>query len=394
MGVTPDSIVELWVRTLVKHGIGSMWVFDCLHNVEKQLEVCRIARDAGATAHPQLNFSESPVHTDEHYAGLIGRMARADACDTIILGDEAGVLHPERARRWIRLMRDNAAGIPLELHFHDRTAMGALNHAIGVEEGCHILHTACRSLANGHSLPSVEVSTDNMRRLGHDVTLDTTYLEEISQHFAACTVQEGFTIGAPVEYSVAAIQQQFPGGMMGTLGNQLAQYGMADRLPEVLEEAVQVRAEMGWPLMATPFSQLVGIQALLNVVQGERYATIPDENLMYIAGWYGDPPGTVDEELKDRALAMQRGREIMDSEPAQPSLKEIRAAYGERLSDEELILRYLMPDTDVDAMQQAQTPIEPVHPIGDLGWISDVIKTGAGRTVKATRGGVSVQLRR
>jgi oxaloacetate decarboxylase alpha subunit len=193
---------------------------------------------------------------------------------------------------------------------------------------------------------------------------------------------------------VAAIQQQFPGGMMGTLGNQLAQYGMADRLPEVLEEAVQVRAEMGWPLMATPFSQLVGIQALLNVVQGERYATIPDENLMYIAGWYGDPPGTVDEELKDRALAMQRGREIMDSEPAQPSLKEIRAAYGERLSDEELILRYLMPDTDVDAMQQAQTPIEPVHPIGDLGWISHMIKTGAGRTVKATRGGVSVQLRR
>jgi oxaloacetate decarboxylase alpha subunit len=169
---------------------------------------------------------------------------------------------------------------------------------------------------------------------------------------------------------------------------------MADRLAEVLEEAVQVRAEMGWPLMATPFSQLVGIQALLNVVQGERYATIPDENLMYIAGWYGDPPGTVDDELKDRALAMQRGRQIMDSEPEQPSLEEIRAAYGEKLSDEELILRYLMPGTDVDAMQQAQTPIEPVHPIGDLGWIADTLKTGASRYVRVTRGDVSIELRR
>jgi oxaloacetate decarboxylase alpha subunit len=133
---------------------------------------------------------------------------------------------------------------------------------------------------------------------------------------------------------------------------------------------------------------------MLNVVQGERYSTIPDENLMYIAGWYGDPPGTVDADLKDRALGSERGRQIFDSEPAQPSLKEIRAQYGESLSDEELILRYLMPDTDVDAMQQAQTPIEPIHPVGDLGWISDVLKTRAGRAVRATRGDVSIELRR
>ena len=95
---------------------------------------------------------------------------------------------------------------------------------------------------------------------------------------------------------MATIQQQFPGGMTGTLRNQLVSHGMADRLPAVLEEAIRVRAEMGYPIMATPFSQLVGIQALLNVVQGERYLTIPDENLMYLAGWYGDPPGEVDPE--------------------------------------------------------------------------------------------------
>ncbi len=160
---------------------------------------------------------------------------------------------------------------------------------------------------------------------------------------------------------------------------------------------MQVRAEMGYPLMATPFSQLVGIQALLNVLQGERYATIPDENLMYIAGWYGTPPGAVEPEQHDRAAATERGRAILDGEPAQPSLKEIRAQYGENLSDEELLLRYLMPEPDVDAMQAAAKPIEPVLPVGGpggLGWLGDVLASRSGRSLSTTRGDVSVTLRR
>lgn len=398
MGVTPDSIVELWVRTLAKHGIGSFWIFDCLHNIEQMLHVAKIAKDAGMTASPQLNFSLSPVHTDEHYIGLMERMAAGGIADTIILGDEAGVLNPERARRWIALMQEHSGDIPLELHFHDKTGMGALNHAIGVELGCEILHTAAKSLANGNSMPSTVVAVDNMRRLGHEVALDTSRLQEVSDHFAACAVQEGYAVGGtPVEYTLAAVEQQFPGGMMGTLGNQLATYGMAERLPEVLEEAIRVRADMGYPLMATPFSQLVGIQALLNVVQGERYATIPDENLMYIAGWYGTPPGAVSPEMLEHAAATDRGRTILAGEPAQPSLKEVRAQYGENLSDEELLLRYLMPGPDIDAMYAANTPIEPVYPVmgpDGLGWLGDVMKTSSGRHLSATRGDVSVTLRR
>jgi oxaloacetate decarboxylase alpha subunit len=185
--------------------------------------------------------------------------------------------------------------------------------------------------------------------------------------------------------------------MTGTLRNQLITHGMEERLPAVLEEAIRVRAEMGYPIMATPFSQLVGIQALLNVVQGERYLTIPDENLMYLAGWYGEPPGDVDPELLDRASATDRGRHILDSDPPQPSLAEIRAQYGEKLSDEELLLRYLIPGPDVDAMYAAAQPIEPILPIGGpdgLGWMSDVLRNGAGRSITATRGDVTVALRR
>ncbi|MBK5219374.1 MAG: carboxyltransferase [Thermoleophilia bacterium] len=400
MNVTPDSIVELWIRSLAKHGIESLWIFDCLHDAENMIRVAKIARDAGMAPSPQLNFSESPVHTDDYYADVISRMIAGNAAETIILGDEAGVLGPERARQWIRLaqQRASAGETALEMHFHNRTAMANLNHIIGVEEGVRIAHSAISTLANGVSMPSTEVTVDNLRRLGHEVAVDDSRFAEVAEHFGGLADDEGFARGAPVEYSVAAIQQQFPGGMMGTLREQLKQVGMQERLPAVLEEAIQVRSEMGWPIMATPFSQLVGIQALLNVVQGERYATIPDENMMYLAGWYGTPPGEVDAELLDRVAASERGREILAAGGApQPSLKEIRAEYGENLSDEELLLRYLIPGDDVDKMYAANNPIEPIYPIGGeagLGWLRDLIANAGTRGVRASRGPVSVTLRR
>jgi oxaloacetate decarboxylase alpha subunit len=229
MNVTPSSIVELWIRTLAKHGIESLWIFDCLHDIDQMLDVARIARDAGVKPSPQINFSQSPVHTDEYYADLIERMVAGGVAETIVLGDEAGVLGPERARRWIRLMKEHAGDVPLELHFHNRTAMANLNHVIGVEEGVTILHSAISTLANGVSMPSTEMTIDNMRRLGHEVDIDDSRLAEVAEHFGGLADDQGFQRGAPVEYSIAAIQQQFPGGMMGTLREQLKQVGMTER---------------------------------------------------------------------------------------------------------------------------------------------------------------------
>jgi len=397
MGITPDSIVKLWVETLGKHGIGSLWIFDCLHNVDQMLNVAQIARDAGVAPSPQVNFSISPVHTDGYYADVMSRFAASDLPATIVLGDEAGVLGPERARRWIHLMRERAGDTELELHFHNRTGTAPLNHIIGIEEGVTIVHTAVRPMANGPSMPSTEVTVDNLRRLGHEVAIDDSRLAEVAEHLGSLADELGYERGAPVEYAMASIEQQFPGGMMGTLQAQLRTYGMEDRLPAVLEEAIRVRAEMGYPIMATPFSQLVGIQALLNVVQGERYLTIPDENLMFLAGHYGPPPGPLDPEVLDRAFSTERGKKMLEWSPPQPTLAEIRAQYGKRLSDEELLLRYLIPEPDVDAMYAANAPIEPVYPAGsshDLGWIKDVIEKREPSTLTATRGNVTVELRR
>lgn len=396
MGRTPDTIVELWVRTLAKHGIGSLWIFDCLFNLDQMRHIAGVARSAGMRVSPQVMFSHSPVHTDEYFEGIVRDMASWQGLDSIILGDEPGVLTAERARAWIPRMREAAGGVPLEMHFHNTTGLGTLNYLTGVGEGVTIVHTAVSTLANGPSLPSTEVTVDNVRRLGHSVAIDDSRLAEVAEHFEAVARSEGYSTGVPAEFRLAVYYQQLPGGMAGTLRNQLRQYGMEDRLPAVLEEVEIVRAEMGYPVMATPFSQLVGIQAMLNVLNGERYGVIPDENLMYLAGHLGSPPGPIDQQVLDRAFSTQRGRFIEQNSPPQPTLKEIRRQYGETLSDEELLLRYLIPGPDVDAMYAAG-PVPQRLPHEDssqLAWVRDLVASATARSLSAHSGDVRVSLRR
>lgn len=300
---------------------------------------------------------------------------------------------PERARRLLRTLRERCPDTVIEMHFHNKTGMAPLNHIIGVEEGLTIVHTAVDSMANGPSMPSTAVTADNLRRLGHEITIDTSRLQEVSDHLGGIADDYGYERGAPVEYNVATIQSQFPGGMMGTLKNQLKQYGMSDRLDEVLEESIQVREEYGYPIMATPFSQLVGIQALLNVVNGERYTAFPEENLMYLAGQYGPAPGPVDQDVLDRALTSDQGKRVVANPPPQPTIEEIRAEHG-KISDEELILRYLMKGPDVDAMYAADNPIVPIHPKGSVSWIEQVMDNTRARSVDIRTSDVSVSMRR
>ena len=394
MGVSNDAIIDLWIGTLAKHGIGSMWIYDCLHDVQKMRETAQIAHRHGIAPSVQLNFSESPVHTDEYYVTVMKELVKEPTLTSIILGDEAGVMSVERARTWIPLMKQHAGDTPLELHFHDNTGQAAINHITGVEAGVTILHTAVRHMANGVSMPCAQVSVDNMRRLGHDVAVDDSGLDRVSEHFAAVAEMERFPLGAPVEFNLATVQSQIPGGMTGTLRDQLQREGLLDRLPELLEEAIVVRREMGYPIMATPFSQLIGTQALINVVTGKRYSVVPDENIMYCAGWYGTPPAPVEDFVLERAFSTERGRQIRDGEPPQPTISEIRAEYGPRLSDEELLLRYLLNPTYVDAMYANEQPIVPIVPIKNFAWVQHLLKSEDGRAISATLGGVQVALRR
>ena len=173
--------------------------------------------------------------------------------------------------------------------------MGALNYMIAVELGGTILHTCSRPLANGPSLPSTEQTVANLDRLGLEHGIDETALPPVADHCERIARQEGWLVGEPAEFDTFAYKHHLPGGMTGTLKAQLAQYSMTERLPEVLEETVRVREELGHPISATPFSQLVGIQSVLNVVTGDRWSVVPDEVVLYLMEKFGPPPAPIDD---------------------------------------------------------------------------------------------------
>jgi oxaloacetate decarboxylase alpha subunit len=394
MGLTPYAMLDLWVSTLARHGIDSFWIFDCLFNLPEMARMVDTVRAAGATASPQVMFGTSPVHTDAYFADKVKRLAAIPGVHSILIGDEAGVLSVQRATEFLPTMVSAAADVPLEMHFHNTTGLAPVNHLIGAEAGIRTVHTAVESMANGPSMPSAGNTADNLRRAGYHADIDTGPLAAISDHFARVARAEGHPIGAPREYSVAVLDQQLPGGMTGTLRNQLVQYGMADRLEEVLAEVTVVRAEMGYPIMATPYSQLVGIQALLNVVSGERYSMVPDENLMYLAGHMGPHPAPVDQEVLDKALNSERGREFQKWTPPQPTISEIRHAHGDTLSDEELILRFLMPDPDVDAMYAAG-PVQrhlPVAQTPEAALVIELMRSTRSAYLALDHGDLSLRL--
>jgi oxaloacetate decarboxylase alpha subunit len=200
------------------------------------------------------------------------------------------------------------------------------------------------------------MTIQNLEWLGHTHRLDAELLAPVAEHFAAVAEQEGHLLGIPAEYDVGIYRHQAPGGMMGSLRSQLAEHGMLNKLGEVLREIPLVRADLGHPVSATPFSQFMGIQAVLNVTSGDRYSLVPDELILYAMGHFGTPPAPIDPEVRDRILAHPNAARFRDWTPAQPTLADVRRQYGLRLSDEELLTAYMVDPNDV-AATEASGPI-------------------------------------
>lgn len=397
-GLTPDSLMDLWVRTLVKHGIQSFWIYDCLYNMEQMRRLAQVAHDAGAEVVPAIMYGISPVHTDEWFAERVREMVSWGSVSGVYVEDAPGILAPDRGRTLIPALVEAAGDVPLELHCHNTVGLAPLNYVTGLEAGVRIFHTATRPLANGPSLPSTESMAENARWLGYEHNLDTSRFDPVAAHFARVAAQEGWAVGVPNEYAAFAYHHQLPGGMTGTLKAQLAQYGMEDRLTEVLEEVVQVREDLGHPISATPFSQLMGIQSVLNIVTGDRYSMVPDEVIIYTLGFLGTPPAAIDPDVRDRILSSPRAQQYLSWEPPQPTLTELRRQYGdERMSDEELLCRYLAPAEDFEATRAAGR-VNPTYVFRDTRAAQELVETALTmrrpRHLRVRGAGVDLDLRR
>ncbi|MHB9149885.1 MAG: biotin/lipoyl-containing protein [Thermoleophilia bacterium] len=343
---TPQDVIALWIRRSIVHGITGFWVCDYQTDDERFRLFAEIAKEEGTGVVTSLMYTSSPAHDQEHWAEKTRRIAASKDCvDAIMIEDASGVLTPEATRELLATVQSNCDGLPLEFHMHCNSGLAPLCYLEAIKMGVDAVHTAVSPLANGTSLPSTESIVRNAARLGYTADLDDRALEAVSSHFRTIAQERGLPVGSPDEYDLFHYEHQVPGGMMTNLTRQLKEAGMGDRLQEVLEEVVLVRRELGYPVMATPYSQIVGVQALENVVSGERYKRVPDTVIKYLLGFYGEPAGPVDPDVWDRIFSLPEAEKLRHWQPQgrHRPLDELRAEVGPDLTDDELLLRLVIP---------------------------------------------------
>ncbi len=371
-GVTPDSLMDMWMRQLNVHGCRSFWIYDVLFNIDKILRLAEVAKEFDAEVAGSIMFTSSPVHTDEYYADKAEKLSASPHIDTLLLYDTAGVLDKERMETLVPAIKANARGKPLEFHSNNLLGMSGKAYCDSIELGVDILHTASRPMANGPSVPSTEIMTRNIELLGHTHDLNVALLPPVAEHFEKVGKTAGFLVNQHHEYDVLSAKHQIPGGMIGTLRAQMAKHNLSDRMDDVLMETAKVRAELGYPGMATPFSQLVGIQAVLNLVSEERYKIVPDEVIQYAAGFYGEPVAPIEGDVLDRIMDSPRGKKVASQPPQQKTEEELYKEYGTRDPDE-LILRALMPESDLKKMRE-NGPVARDYPVHSSQEVAEVCK--------------------
>jgi pyruvate/oxaloacetate carboxyltransferase/biotin carboxyl carrier protein len=358
---TPRDVISLWIKRNVANGVRSFWICDYQENMERFRYFAEIAKAEGAEIVTSLMYTSSPLHTDAHWVEKTRLIADAKDCiDRIMISDESGIITPERTRELITLVQRHCDGIPLEFHCHCNSGLAPLCYLEAVRSGVTTLHTAVAPLANGTSLPATETVLKNLRHLGYRSNIDEDALATVSAYFRDVAAREGLPTGQPSEYDVFYLEHQVPGGMMSNLTRQLREMKMEHRLGEILDEVVRVRREYGYPVMATPYSQIVGAQAFENVVSGKRYEKMTDESIKYLLGYYGEPAFPLDPALMERVMSLPRTQEFLEWRPEGylKTVEELRQEIGPDLSDDDLLLKVLIPGVRLDRSEtKNQAPV-------------------------------------
>jgi oxaloacetate decarboxylase alpha subunit len=385
--VYPDEVVELFNTCCARAGIEHLWITAAMNDVRTAEVGIRSARAAGCRTEGSIQFTVSPVHSDEFFAKAAADFV-ALGIDALIVKDAGGLLTPERAATLFPALRQVCGDIPIYCHSHCITGMGPAANLSAVAHGASAIWTATTPLANGPSLPADESMVRGLGSHGYETGVDLEALEEASEYFTALAQRTGRTTGQVAEYDPEIYIHQMPGGMLGNFKSQLAQVGMEDRLDAVLEEMPRVRQELGYPNVQTPFSQFIGTQALLNVLHG-RYEVVPDGVRQYVLGHWGRPPADIDEDLLDRVA---QGQEPVTERPGAtvpPVLDRVQRELGPFHTDEDLLLATLFMPQVLEEMRLAQrtkaAQENVVQVIGDSSIVQVIRQAAEAKSIKQVR---------
>ena len=354
-----DDVVKAFVAKAAVNGIDVFRIFDAMNDVRNLRVAIEAVKAAGKHAQGTIAYTTSPVHTTEAFVAQAKAM-QAMGIDSIAIKDMAGLLTPYATFALVKALKSEV-DLPVFIHSHDTAGLGSMCQLKAIEAGADHIDTAISSLAWGTSHPGTESMVAALKGSEFDTGLDLELIQEIGMYFHAVRKKyhqfESEFTGVDTRVQV----NQVPGGMISNLANQLKEQGALNRMNEVLEEIPRVRADLGFPPLVTPTSQIVGTQAFFNVLAGERYKTITNEVKLYLQGRYGTAPGKVDEQLRKQAIGSE---EVIDVRPAdllKPELARLREEIGSLAKSEEDVLTFAMfPDIGRKFLEErAAGPLKP-----------------------------------
>jgi len=365
----PDDVVINFVEKAAEKGIDIFRVFDALNDIRNMEVAIKTVKKEGKHAQGTICYTISPIHTTQYYVDFAKQLAELN-CDSICIKDMAGMLAPQPAYELITALKKEV-GLPVHLHSHSTSGMVMMTYLRACEAGVDILDTAFSPLAWGTSQPPVESVVAALKGTPYDPKLDIELLNEIAEYFRE--LREKYydplkLIDPKAEHVDASIiVHQIPGGMFSNLLEQLREQKAQDRLKDVLEEVPKVRKELGYPPLVTPTSQLVGIQAVLNVISGKRYSMVPKEIKDYVKGLYGRPPAPIDPKVKKKIIGDEEPVTTRPADLLEPALEKIPEDVKPYIGSEEDKITYaLFPQTALEFFkkrkakrEEAKTGIQP-----------------------------------
>jgi oxaloacetate decarboxylase alpha subunit len=357
-----DDVVADFVTKSVENGIDILRLFDALNDVRNLETAIRATKAAGGHCQTAISYTTSQIHTVDYFVDLAHKMANLGA-DSICIKDMAGVLTPQTGYELVSRIKD-AVDLPLEVHTHATSGIAEMTYLKVAEAGADIIDTAISSFAGGTSQPATESVAIALEDCGFATGLDLQKVAEIAEHFNPVRDrfrEEGLLNPKVKDIEPKTLIYQVPGGMLSNLLSQLTEQGLQDKYEEVLAEVPKVRADLGYPPLVTPLSQMVGTQALMNVISGERYKLVPSEIKDYVKGLYGQSPAPITDEIKETIIGDAEVITVRPADLLAPQLPAFREEIAEYAKSEEDVLMYaLFPQQAQDFLGRREDPFYDV----------------------------------
>ncbi len=339
----PDDIVEGFVYAAIENGIDIIRIFDAL-NDPRNLELsAKATKKGGAHAQMCISYTISEVHTLDYYTKYVKTLEDMGA-DSICIKDMAGLLLPAKAYELVKAIKE-VCKLPLQIHSHYTSGLASMTYLRAIEAGADIIDTAISPFALGTSQPSTEVMVEAFRDTEYDTGLDKMLLGDLTEYFRPIrekALESGLLSTKVLGVDIATLMYQVPGGMLSNLVSQLKEQNAEDKFQEVLKEIPRVRADFGYPPLVTPSSQIVGTQAVMNVIMGERYKIVPKESKEMVRGMYGKTPVPISKDIVKKIIGDEKPITVRPGDLLEPGFEKAKEEVKEYAEQKEDVYSYIM----------------------------------------------------